>query len=62
MYTWSSSTLVDDVQSMLDNPSSNYGWMVIGEEGTSQSVKRFDTRENPIAANRPILIIDYTTP
>jgi hypothetical protein len=62
MYTWSSSTLVDDVQSMLDNPSSNYGWMVIGEEGTSRSVKRFDTRENPIAANRPILIIDYTTP
>jgi hypothetical protein len=61
MYTWSG-TLVDDVRLMFDDPNSNYGWMVIGEEGTSQSVKRFDTRENPIAANRPILIIDYTTP
>jgi hypothetical protein len=60
-YTWSG-TLVDDVRLMFNDPASNYGWIVIGEEGTLQSVKRFDTRENPITANRPILIIDYTTP
>lgn len=61
-YTWSSATLVSDVQFMLDNPAANFGWMIIGEEATAFSVKRYDTREHPTVANRPLLTIEYTTP
>ena len=60
-YTWvSSSSMVADVQGWLDSAASNYGWIVIGDEATAGSAKRFDSRENPTAANQPVLTIDYT--
>ena len=31
-YTWSSAQMVADVQSWLDNPGSNFGWLVLGDE------------------------------
>ena len=31
-YTWSSAQMVADVQSWLDNPASNFGWLVLGDE------------------------------
>lgn len=61
-YTWSSTGLVNDVESWLANPGSNFGWVIIGDEQTVGSAKRFDTRENSVAANRPNLIIDYDVP
>jgi len=62
IYTWNSPALISDVQFMLKNAADNFGWMILGDEGITQSVKRFDTRENPITGNRPILVIDYTVP
>ncbi len=59
-YTWSSSQLTADVQSMLDNAGSNFGWILIGNENTSQTAKRFNTRENPNSSQRPKLSITYT--
>lgn len=62
-YAWgTSAALVADVQFWLDNPSSNYGWLVIGGEGGSTTAKRFDSREHPTVANRPKLTIDFTPP
>jgi hypothetical protein len=62
-YTWSSTAqMVSDVQGWLDSPGSNFGWAVIGDETTSSSSKRFDTKENPTPGNRPMLTIDYTAP
>jgi hypothetical protein len=59
-YTWGSTLdMVADVQSWLDNPASNFGWLVMGDESSSATAKRFDTRENPAAANRPVLTITY---
>ena len=55
-YTWSSSQMVADVQSWLDNPASNFGWLVLGDESTSITSKRFDTRES---ASPPVLTIQY---
>jgi hypothetical protein len=55
-YTWSSAQMIADVQSWLDNPSSNFGWLVIGDESTGLSAKRFDTRES---ASPPVLTIQY---
>ena len=31
----------------------------MGNETLSGTAKRFDSRENPTAANRPLLIIEY---
>jgi hypothetical protein len=58
-YMWSSAQMVADVQSWLDNPASNFGWLVLGDESTSPTAKRFDTRES---ASPPMLTIEYTPP
>src|SRR6266446_5247783 len=55
-YTWSSAQMVADVQSWLDNATSNFGWLVLGDESTSLTSKRFDTRES---ASPPVLTIQY---
>ena len=55
-YTWNSTQMVSDVQSWLDNPSSNFGWLVLGDESTLGTPKRFDTRES---ASPPVLTIEY---
>jgi hypothetical protein len=59
-YTWSSAAMVADVQTWLDNPATNHGWVVVGNEGASPTAKRFDTRENANSAVRPVLTIEYT--
>jgi hypothetical protein len=58
-YVWSSAQMVADVQSWLDNPASNFGWLVLGDESTSPTSKRFDTRES---TSPPVLTIEYTEP
>jgi len=56
-YTWSSAQMVADVQSWLNNPTSNFGWLVLGDETASATAKRFDTRES---ASPPVLTIEFT--
>jgi|TARA_B100000470_G_scaffold185955_1_gene151294 hypothetical protein len=43
----------------IDNPDSNYGWLVLGDETENRTSKRFDSSENETEANRPILTIKY---
>ncbi len=57
IYTWSSSPMIGDVQSWLNNPATNFGWLVLGDESENATAKRFDTRES---ANPPVLTIQYT--
>jgi hypothetical protein len=58
-YMWSSAQMVSDVQEWLDNPVSNFGWLVLGDESGLATAKRFDTRES---ASPPVLTIQYTAP
>jgi hypothetical protein len=58
-YAWSSAQMVVDVQSWLDNPANNFGWLVLGDESTIATSKRFDTRES---TSPPLLTIEYTAP
>src|SRR5207245_4445434 len=45
---WNSSAgMVNDVQSWLDNPSSNFGWLLLGDESTTSTARVFFTREAP---------------
>jgi hypothetical protein len=59
VYMWSSSQMVDDVQSWLDDPATNFGWLVLGDESALLTAKRFDTRES---ASPPVLTIQYRPP
>jgi hypothetical protein len=56
MYTWSSSQMVADVQSWLNDPATNFGWLVLGDESEIATAKRFDTRES---ASPPVLTIQF---
>ena len=61
--TWGSTPeMVADVQSWLDDPSSNHGWIVLGDEGTRQTARRVASRENETEAERPRLVIEYFPP
>ncbi len=61
LYTWESTAqMVADVQSWLDAPATNHGWLVGGDESAPSTSRRFDTREHLIPAQRPLLTVDYT--
>ncbi|MFZ0389119.1 MAG: DNRLRE domain-containing protein [Calditrichia bacterium] len=60
-YSWGTSQMGGDVQSWLDSPSGNFGWILIGNESGAGTSKRFDTRENATPANRPTLTVYYSS-
>lgn len=60
-YTFTSEEMIDDVQQWLDDPSSNFGWILVGNEESTNTTKRFDSRENTTEQNRPRLTIIYST-
>jgi hypothetical protein len=49
-----------DVQDWLDSPASNFGWILIGDEATPFSAKRYASSDNPVVEDRPTLTVDYT--
>ena len=54
---WSSTAvMVSDVQDWLDNPGTNYGWVVIGDETTDTTTRRFGSRES---ASPPQLVVEF---
>lgn len=60
-YTWGSTAqMISDVQGWKDNPSVNYGWLLLGDESASATAKRFDSRQNVTASFRPVLSVTYT--
>ncbi|HMB93964.1 MAG TPA: DNRLRE domain-containing protein [Rhodothermales bacterium] len=62
-YTWGSTPeMVEIVQQWLDDPTTNYGWLLRGDESSTATTKRFDTRENSNEANRPRLRVYYALP
>ena len=59
-YVWGPTpALVADVQDWLDIPDRNFGWLLLGDESRPQTVKRFESRESPLPALRPVLEITY---
>lgn len=60
-YSWTGAGLVTDVQSWLDHPQNNFGWVLVGDESAPQTAKRFDSRENTDTSLRPVLSVQYTT-
>jgi len=59
-YTFgSTSQLVADVQSWLDDPSNNHGWALVMQSPGVGSAKRFNSRQNGNAGSRPLLTVTY---
>lgn len=58
--TWTSEQMRADVQAWLDTPSSNQGWIAIGNESALKVAKRLDSRENPDTTTRPVLTVNFT--
>ena len=62
-YTWGSTAqMLADVQDWVDNPSGNFGWILIGNENTTSTVKRFASKDNPVMASQPALTVKFTDP
>ena len=43
----------------MDNPASNFGWILRGNESASSSAKQFASKENTNSAIRPTLSVTY---
>jgi len=62
-YKWTGAGLVADVQSMLDTPAANFGWLLQNEnEADTPTAKRFDSRQNANASVHPKLRVVYDPP
>jgi len=60
-YTWATNaSMVLMVNDWIANAGQNFGLLVLGDESTNGTTKRFDSREHITVANRPTLIVTYT--
>jgi len=58
--SWSSEDLIADVQGWLDDSATNFGWIIIGDESTTQTARRFDSRENSDESVQPVLRVSFS--
>ena len=58
--TWSSPGLTADVAAWLADPALCHGWILCGEESTTGTARRFDSRESPTPAWRPRLLLFFS--
>lgn len=61
-YTWSSNALLADVQGWVNDPSTNFGWVVVGNESAASTAKRFDSKDHDSASVHPRLFVSFTIP
>jgi len=62
-FQWTSPQLAADVQTWLNSPSTQFGWMVKEiDESQLGSAVEFDSSEGSTPANRPTLTINFTPP
>jgi len=59
---WSSASMADDVRAWRADPAVNHGWILVGEETGARTVRRFDARESPSLADRPVLVLTLSAP
>lgn len=60
-YLWPSSpAMVAEVQGWLDDSTTNFGWVVMGDESSNRTTKRFVSRESGSPTSRPQLTVVYT--
>jgi hypothetical protein len=61
-YDWTSPGMIADAQAWLDDPASNNGWVLLGNEDGTRTAKRFDSNDNFSGfpeITPPVLTITY---
>lgn len=62
-YQWGSTpAMVADVQSWLNAPVTNFGWLLLGDETVTFTAKRFASRENSDVTLVPLLTVSFVPP
>ena len=61
-YSWSSATMVSDVQAWVDGSAANEGWMLVAPGAATADARRFESRQSAQSARRPALIVTFTSP
>ena len=62
-YDWGTNPqMVADVQGWVADPTTNFGWEILGNELASQSAVRFASMDNASAALRPVLRVAFELP
>lgn len=57
---WTSAQMAADVQDWLDAPASNWGWILIGDESTFKTTKRYFSSDSTApAGQKPRLTVRY---
>ncbi len=59
---WTGAQVLADVQGWYANSATNFGWILIGDENTDQTARRFSSRQHATVSERPKLVITYTPP
>ncbi len=63
VYTWNSTRkLVADVQSWVNSPKKNFGWILIGDESRAPTAKVFHSSESTEVTARPQLTVTFRPP
>ena len=58
-YRFESARLAADVQSWLDRPGDDFGWILVGDETRPSTVKRFASREAGAPTLAPTLVLRF---
>lgn len=59
-YSWGSTpAMVSDVQGWLDNPVTNFGWVLVGDESTNTTAKKMRSRESDFPNDAPRLVVEF---
>lgn len=58
-YSVTSAAMLADVKGWIQSPDSNHGWLLLGDESSAPTVKRFASRRNADSDARPALLIEY---
>lgn len=62
-HVWGSTPeMIADVQAWVDDPATNFGWLMRGDESSMNTAKRFASREAIDPAIRPALVVEFTPP
>lgn len=60
-HTWGpTQQLTSDVQSWIDQPETNFGWLVLGDESGSRTTRAFASRQSNLQSAVPKLTVIYS--
>ncbi len=58
-YDWASPAMVADVQAWVNNPSVNFGWLLLGDESIAKTARAFASRTPESLPDAPVLTVRF---